>query len=110
MGNAHESGAPDLATHRVLIDACLRHGVYFLWRGAGTLLISGKGVTTILRDVIPQGHVVLGCEGFELDGAVIHPRLDLIFLPERRPDVADPCDVIETWPEEIWVDVYLAES
>ncbi len=29
---------------RLLIDACLKHGCPFWWRGPGTFLISGSGV------------------------------------------------------------------
>jgi hypothetical protein len=48
---------------------------------------------------------VLGYEGFELHGSVIHPRLDLIYDTERRPDVTDPCVPVAAWPENLWVDV-----
>ena len=71
-------------------------------------MISRKGIETVIRDVVTAGHKVLGYEGFELDGAVIHPRLDLIYDVERRPDVSDPTQVVARWPDDIWVDVVLA--
>ena len=90
---------------RVLIDACLRHRVPFFWRGPGTMLISIKGASPVLRDVTARGYPMLGVEGFELDGTVIHPRLDLIFDAESRPDVSDPVAVLAGWPDDVWIDV-----
>jgi hypothetical protein len=104
------TNAPDLWDHRALINACLRHGTYFFWQGPGTMLISRKGIVEVLRDMIASGYKVLGYEGFELDGADVHPRIDLIYDAERRPDITDPIEVVAQWPAEIWVDVVLARS
>jgi hypothetical protein len=41
--------ANDLTAHNVLIAACLKHRVPFFWRSPGTLLISGKGIRTVLE-------------------------------------------------------------
>src|SRR5438093_8482033 len=94
-----------LHEHRVLIDACLRNRVPFWWRDPGTLLISVTGIAAVRRDVLTSGWKVIGLEGFELEGSDIHPRLDLIFDSDRRPDVTDVAAVVERWPREIWVDV-----
>jgi hypothetical protein len=96
----------DLREHRLLINACLRNRTYFFWQGPGTMLIAGTGIRTVLIDVIESGAKVLGLEGFELDGAVIHPRLDLIFDSGRRPN-RDPLTVVTSWGQDVWIDVTL---
>ncbi len=97
----------DLWAHRLLIDACLEQGVPFDWRGPGALLISGSGVRGIIEAVTSSGKArVLGLEGFELDGAIVHPRLDMIFDVGRSPDL-DPANVVVAWGDEVWVDVTL---
>jgi hypothetical protein len=100
------TAAQNLDHHRALIEACLRLGVYFTWRGPGALLIAQPGAKGVLDDVVGKGYRVLGYDGFELDGADIHPRLDLIYDAERRPDISDPAAVVEGWPP-VWVDVVL---
>lgn len=92
--------------HRILIDACLRNGVPFLWRGPGTMLIEGSGIRAVLEDVGASGADILGLEGFEVENLAIRPRLDLIF------DVAagfgrKPQDVVTSWGADVWVDVTL---
>jgi len=94
----------------VLIDACLRLAVPFFWQTAGTMLISPVGVADVIRDVVASGHAVLGCEGFELDGHLTHPRLDCIYDAERWPAVTDPTEVLRHWPRDVWVDVVLADT
>jgi hypothetical protein len=91
--------------HRLLIDICLRHRVQFFWQGPGLLLISRKGITLVLADLAGRGIRVVGLEGFELDGKVVHPRLDLIFDADRLPGFPTPLEAIETWPNDVWVDV-----
>ena len=98
------SSSVDLATHRTLIEACLRNGVPFFWRGPGTMLISGRGLRDVILDVLESGEEILGLEGFELEGQVIHPRIDLIFDSKTR---ADPLAAIAQWDQDIWVDVML---
>jgi hypothetical protein len=95
--------------HRFLIDVCLQQLVYFFWQGPGLLLISGKGIAKVLCDLADRGVHVVGLEGFELDGGEVHPRLDLIFDADRLPGFPTPLEAIETWPDEVWVDVTLAD-
>jgi hypothetical protein len=94
--------------HRLLIDLCLRHLVNFFWLGPGLLLISRKGVALVLEDLADRGIRVVGLEGFDLDGKDVHPRLDLIFDADRLPGFPAPQEAIETWPEDVWVDVTIA--
>jgi hypothetical protein len=65
-------------------------------------------VKDVIKEVMAQGYKVLGFEGFELEGAHIHPRLDLIYDAARRRDVSDPTEVLSKWPTDVWVDVVLA--
>ena len=99
-----------MARQRIVIEACLRHKIPFFWRSTGTLLISGTGIRTVLRDLSAQGSRILGLEGFELEGPVIHPRLDLIFDASRRPDIDDASAIVANWPEGVWVDVSIADG
>ena len=96
--------------HRLLIAACLDHGVPFAWRGPGTLLIKSSDLPKVLPVVMAAGAIVLGFEGFEVESPDILPRLDLIFDAERRTDIANPLRVVEGWPAEVWVDVTLRIS
>lgn len=98
---------PATGTQRLLIQACLDHGISFFWFSRGTLLIERSGLDEIVPVVISQGATVLGFEGFELESADIHPRIDLIFDASFRPDIRDPLAAISNWPNEIWVDVAL---
>lgn len=100
------SARNDLLSHRLLIDACLENGVYFFWRGPGTLLIAQGGIRTILLEVRRSGAEVLGLDGFELESSGIRPRLDLIYDSSVGPD-QDPIAVASSWPANIWVDVTL---
>lgn len=93
----------DLASHRMIIDICLRRGTPFFWHSPGTLLISPDGIVDVLRDVSDVCEVI-GAEGFELEGATIHPRLDLIFDSDRTPD-RRPVDIVRTWGPDVWVDL-----
>jgi hypothetical protein len=91
---------------RALIDACLANGVPFLWSSPGTMLIAPSGVIDVVRSITADGLVVLGFEGFELErSGRHHPRLDLIFDAERRPDISDPLTVVAGWPPDVWIDV-----
>lgn len=92
---------------RILIDTCLILGVSFWWHGPGTLLISGAGVRAVIERVESSGAKVIGLEGFELESAVIHPRLDLIYDASTAPrDGAT--SVASGWGEEVWVDITLS--
>jgi hypothetical protein len=94
----------------LLIDACLQHRVPFFWRGPGTLLIRGSGISAVLRTALISGEArLLGLEGFELDGSDVRPRIDLIFDVERTPD-EDPYAAIASWGEDVWIDARLAPS
>jgi hypothetical protein len=94
--------------HRLLIEICLQHLVQFFWQGPGLLLISRRGIAQVLNDLADRGIRVLGLEGFDLDGKDVHPRLDLIFDVDRLPGFPVPLEAIETWPEDVWVDVTIA--
>jgi|BarGraNGADG00212_1021973.scaffolds.fasta_scaffold33302_2 hypothetical protein len=94
-----------LSDHRRLIDLCLRYLVPFFWQGPGLLLISRKGLPAILNDLATHGVPILGLDGFELVGAEVNPRLDLIFDSERVPGFPTAQEAIEVWPDEVWVDV-----
>lgn len=91
--------------HRLLIDLCLQHLVVFLWQGPGLLLISRKRLSAVLDDLANRGIPVVGLEGFELDDQEVHPRLDLIFDADRLPGFPTPREAIETWRDDVWVDV-----
>lgn len=93
---------------RVLIEACLKHRVPFFWRTPGTMLISAKGMRTVLKEVSAEGYRVLGMEAFELESPDVHPRLDLIFDASLQTEIEDPSVVAANWPEDLWVDVTLA--
>jgi hypothetical protein len=98
--------SPDLNEHRVLIDACLKLRVPFLWLGPGTLLISPIGIQRVIAEVRSCGADILGLEGFELDTFEVHPRLDLIFDSSvvGRPD---PATLVAGWGVDVWVEVSL---
>lgn len=96
--------------HRVLIDLCLQHLVQFFWQGPGLLLISRRGISIVLDDLSQRGIPVLGLEGFELDGKEVHPRLDLIFDADRIPGFPTAQEAIETWPEDVWIDVTIGST
>lgn len=101
------NGRTPLEPHRLLIDACLKHDVPFWWQGGGTLLISGRGVRTVIEDVETFGAKVIGLEGFELESMTVHPRLDLIYDASVAPR-SGPAAVAAEWGSEVWVDVTLA--
>lgn len=90
---------------RVVMDACDRLGIKYDRRSQGTLLIPRSGVEAVLRDVIAAGYVVLGLEGFELDGPYIRPRMDLIYDSDRASSAV--FDVLVRFDENVWVDVVL---
>jgi hypothetical protein len=77
----------DLAIHRTLIDACLRHNAYFCWRGTGLLAIHRSRIAEVLDDVVAAGFEILGFEGFLFEGPYVRPQLDLIFSRDQRPDI-----------------------
>lgn len=93
------------ARHRLLIDLCLRHLVPFFWQGPGLLLISRVGLDEILGELKRREVRILGLDAFELDGADVHPRLDLIYDVDRLPGFPSPLDAVAVWPREVWVDV-----
>jgi len=93
-------------SQRVVIEACLRNGVPFWWRGRGTLLVNGDGVPSVLADIEARGETVIGLEGFELESTIIHPRIDLIYDADtamRGGAVA----VATEWGPDVWLDVTL---
>ena len=94
-------------SQRLLIEACLDNGVPFFWRGPGTLLIAQTGMGALLPAIAAAGASVIGFEGFEMESADIHPRLDLVFEAARRPDISNPASAISDWPADIWIDVAL---
>ena len=63
------------------------------------------GVVEVIRSVVAQGFQVLGLDGFEVAGAVIHRRLDLIFDSSSRQEVSDPSEIVAHWPADIWIDM-----
>src|SRR5437870_5365840 len=92
--------------HRLLTDLCLENSVDFHRQGPGLLLIGRSGIERILDDLSHQGVGILGLDGFELDGADLDPRLDLIFDSDRSgPRTAR--DVLADWPDNVWIDVTL---
>ena len=86
---------------RLLIEACLDNGVPFFWKGPGTLLIAQAGMSALLPAITAARASVIGFEGFEMESADIHPRLDLMFEAARRPDILNPVSVILDWPADI---------
>lgn len=93
---------------RLLVEVCLQHLIAFLWRGPGLLLVSRQGLPTLLSVLASKRVRVLGMEAFELEGAAVHPRLDLIYDADRLPGFPSPDEVIETWPDDVWVDVTIS--
>ena len=102
-----ERGIP--TGQRVLMDACLSHRVPFCWRTPGTLLIAVGGLRAAVAEANSQGLRLLGLEAFELAGAAIHPRLDLVVDLSRLPAGVDPLAVADSWPRDVWVDVTLEQ-
>jgi hypothetical protein len=90
---------------RVVMDACDRLGIRYDRRSRGTLLVPRSGVEVVLRDVIAAGYIVLGLEGFELDGPYIRPRMDLIYDSDRTPTAV--FDVLAQFDDDVWVDIVL---
>jgi hypothetical protein len=93
--------------HHTTIEAAKKHGVPFSWRSPGTLLFPADSVRKVIEEVQLNGGKVIGMEGFELDGDVIHPRIDLIYDASRNP--ASPVDVLANWDRWVWVDLTLGE-
>ena len=99
---AQESGATD--SQRVVMEACLRNGVPFWWRGRGTLLVAGEGAPGVLTDIESLGETVIGLEGFELGSTIIHPRIDLIY--DRDTAIRGGAVAVATeWGPDVWLDV-----
>lgn len=95
---------PATADQRLIVQACLDHGVQVFWRTRGTLLVEKAGIPLILPELLAAGYKVLGFEGFEIDSTHIHPRIDLIFDSDSQPRL-DPVGGIADWPDDIWVDI-----
>src|SRR5262245_26106238 len=91
---------------RALVDACFRQRVPFRWHGPGTFLIDIGGAAGVIEAVTLRGFKVLALEGFEIEGLVIHPRIDLLWDVERSPDSA--FDALKRFGPGIWVDISLA--
>jgi hypothetical protein len=64
----------------------------------------------ILDELEARGNVVIGLEGFELDGTNVHPRLDLVYDADRLPGFPTAREAVDLWPSDVWVDVTLASS
>ena len=97
-------------TQRLLIEICLDHLTPFFWQSPGLMLISRRGVARVMADLEQRGIRILGLEGFELDGAELHPRLDLIYDADRLPGFPSPGDFISTWSKDVWIDITIASS
>ncbi len=93
------------AEHRFLINLCLKHLVPFFWQGPGLLLIGRVGLSLILDDLNRQEIAILGLDGFDLEGSVVHPRLDLVYDADRLPGFPSPQHIVAVWPDDVWVDV-----
>jgi hypothetical protein len=64
----------------------------------------------VLSDLASRGIPVVGMEAFEIDGADVHPRLDLIFDADRLPGFPAAQDAVAVWPTNVWVDVALGAT
>lgn len=95
--------------HRLLIELCLTHLSQFCWRGPGLLAISRDGIVPVFEDLDRRGIRVLGLDGFEFEGMDIYPQLDLIYDVDRSPSHLTPGKVIETWPDDIWIEVTIGD-
>ncbi len=60
----------------------------------------------MIEEVESAGEVVIGLEGFELERAIIHPRLDLIYDAHRAYRGGRDA-VLAEWGSEVWVGVVL---
>jgi hypothetical protein len=89
---------------QVVAETCIRLGVPFD-RRPGILLIPRNRVELVLHDVMEDGYEVLGFEGFERDGPLIRPRIDLIYDRDRAPGAA--FDALAQFGDETWVDIVL---
>lgn len=99
---------PATEQQRLIVNACLSHGVQAFWQTQGTLLVEKAGIAEIMPELLAAGVKVLGFEGFEMESTDIHPRIDLIFVSGSRPDV-DPVVGIAEWADDIWVDIALED-
>jgi hypothetical protein len=102
------TNADDFDYERVVMDACARLGINYDLRSPGTLLVARSEVEKVLRDVMDAAYDVLGLEGFEVEGRVIHPRLDLIYDRDRTTDTA--LDALARFDKGVWVDIVLAPA
>jgi hypothetical protein len=96
-----------LQEQRFLVEACFELRVPFVWLSPGTFLIRSSGVPSVIGLAEKAGWRVLGLDGFELEGDVVRPRLDLIFDAERTPD-RSPVEVAESWGSNVWIDLTIA--
>lgn len=92
---------------RLLIKLCLEEGVWFVWRGPGSLMIHRERLELVLDDLRAKGIDVIGMEAFELERSAVRPRFDLIFDAARLPNVS-PQEISSHWPTDVWVDLTLA--
>jgi hypothetical protein len=72
------------------------------------LLISRKGIKLVLDQLASRDIPVLGLEGFELHGSDVRPLLDLIYDKDGVTGFPEPVEVIQTWPEDVWIDVTIS--
>jgi len=96
----------DHRAHLVIAETCLRLRVPFCWRGPGSILVAGTGISDVLQRLNQDGHRVIGLEAFEMELPDIHPQLDLIFDADRSPSGA--AEVSAHWPHSVWVDIVLS--
>jgi len=92
-------------SQRVTIEACLRADATFLWRGPSELLVSGQFIRTVIEVLTSDSVELVGLEAFELDGAELRPRLDLIYDRSRLPGFPSAGDFVATWGPDVWIDV-----
>ena len=98
------------STQRILIEACLRDLVAFYWHGPSLLLIRRGGLESILSELAERRLSILALNAFDFDGTFARPRDDLRYDADHHPGMRGPEHAIRLWPEDVWVQVIIAES
>lgn len=93
-----------------ILSTCDRLGVTYDHRSRGTLLIERKMVENVLRELVSDGYFILGLEGFELDGPLIRPRLDLIYDGSTATGPEPAFEALALFDDSVWVDITLGRS
>jgi hypothetical protein len=91
----------------LIMDTCIRLGVPFFWRTAGTLLVQQDGVEDVVREIIEGGGELLGFEGFKMDSS-IWPQLDCILSVDEQLDVELAIERVREWNPSTWIDITLS--